>query len=382
MIRIDWKPLTGKDSSPKFTSDFLALAGTVLFWLLLLTVLCIVKPSSNKKYNQVQIVLASTPVVKKSDSSPAEAASSKQTEKSQSQKQSQSEKQTQAQKNTQTEKTSQSPKNTQSEKPTQSPRQSEKKVEKTATSAKPVENTSSSKPSTEPKKQSTVAKTEPVQTYKSVEEQMAEQFNSKPKKAANFNWDSFDDSSSDSIEKYSDESDTKKVLSKNSLSGNSGEVSSDSPKQSVSSTSNLSSVQTSEASKSTSDALKSISNSTFNGNAVNGVQSSTSVKAAKSGSGTLIAMSDGSSRTLINPGEPVINLSKEAAATIDGTREVEITFLVTESGNVPRAQISIKPEAVLSPLVKNEILDQISHWRFSAASYTSVAKMGYKIVKR
>ena len=370
MIRIDWKPLTGKDSSPKFTSDFLALAGTVLFWLLLLIVLCIVKPSSNKKYNQVQIVLASTPVVKKSDSSPAEAASSKQTEKSQSQKQSQSENQTQAQKNTQ------------SEKPAQSPKQSEKKVEKTATSAKPVEKTSSSKSSAEPKKQSTVAKTEPVQTYKSVEEQMAEQFNSKPKTAANFNWDSFDDSSSDSIEKYSDESDTKKVLSKNSLSGNSGEVSSDYPKQSVSSTSNLSSVQTSEASKSTSEALKSISNSTFNGNAVNGVQSSTSVKAAKSGSGTLMAMSDGSSRTLINPGEPVINLSKEAAATIDGTREVEITFLVTESGNVPRGQISIKPEAVLSPLVKNEILDQISQWRFSAASYTSVAKMGYKIVKR
>ena len=372
MIRIDWKPLTGKDSSPKFTSDFLALAGTVLFWLLLLIVLCIVKPSSNKKYNQVQIVLASTPVVKKSDSSPAEAASSKQTEKSQSQKQSQAENQTQAQKNTQTEKTTQSPKNTQSEKPAQSPKQSEKKVEKT----------SSSKSSAEPKKQSTVAKTEPVQTYKSVEEQMAEQFNSKPKTAANFNWDSFDDSSSDSIEKYSDESDTKKVLSKNSLSGNSGEVSSDYPKQSVSSTSNLSSVQTSEASKSTSEALKSISNSTFNGNAVNGVQSSTSVKAAKSGSGTLMAMSDGSSRTLINPGEPVINLSKEAAATIDGTREVEIIFLVTESGNVPRGQISIKPEAVLSPLVKNEILDQISQWRFSAASYTSVAKMGYKIVKR
>ena len=381
MIRIDWKPLTGKDSSPKFTSDFLALAGTVLFWLLLLIVLCIVKPSSNKKYNQVQIVLASTPVVKKSDSSPAEAASSKQTEKSQSQKQAQSENQTQAQKNTQTEKTTQSPKNTQSEKPAQSPKQSEKKVEKTATSAKPVEKTSS-KSSAEPKKQSMVAKTEPVQTYKSVEEQMAEQFNSKPKKAANFNWDSFDDSSSDSIEKYSDESDTKKVLSKNSLSGNSGEVSSDSPKQSVSSTLNSSSVQTSEASKSTSEALKSISNSTFNGNAINGVQSSIQVKAAKSGSGTLMAMSDGSSRTLINPGEPVINLSKEAAATIDGTREVEITFLVTESGNVPRGQISIKPEAVLSPLVKNEILDQISQWRFSAASYTSVARMGYKIVKR
>jgi hypothetical protein len=93
-------------------------------------------------------------------------------------------------------------------------------------------------------------------------------------------------------------------------------------------------------------------------------------------------MSNGRSRALISPAKPVINLSAQAAATIDSSITVTIRFRVVEAGNVPRAEIAITPESTLHQLVRDEIRNQISTWRFEPADYAATATFEYKIVKQ
>lgn len=73
MIEYKGTPLFGEGSSVSHTSEFLAIAGTVLFWLLFLIFSFVIKPQPKKKYKEVQIVLSSTPVVQKSEVAPAPA---------------------------------------------------------------------------------------------------------------------------------------------------------------------------------------------------------------------------------------------------------------------------------------------------------------------
>ena len=73
MINYRGKPVLGEDSSVSNTSEFFAIAGTVLFWLLFLIFSFVIKPQAKKQYKEVQIVLSSTPVVQKSEESPAPA---------------------------------------------------------------------------------------------------------------------------------------------------------------------------------------------------------------------------------------------------------------------------------------------------------------------
>ena len=77
MIEYKGTPLFGEGSSVSHTSEFFAIAGTVLFWLLFLIFSFVIKPQPKKKYKEVQIVLSSTPVVQKTEeaSAPSEAAS-------------------------------------------------------------------------------------------------------------------------------------------------------------------------------------------------------------------------------------------------------------------------------------------------------------------
>lgn len=76
MIEYKGTPLFGEGSSVSHTSEFFAIAGTVLFWLLFLIFSFVIKPQPKKKYKEVQIVLSSTPVVQKAEeaSVPSEAA--------------------------------------------------------------------------------------------------------------------------------------------------------------------------------------------------------------------------------------------------------------------------------------------------------------------
>ena len=59
-----------------------------------------------------------------------------------------------------------------------------------------------------------------------------------------------------------------------------------------------------------------------------------------------------------------------------------LIFKVVESGNVPQNEIQITPASILTEIVKSEIIEQISRWRFEAANYIAFAEFDYKIVKQ
>lgn len=364
-------PLFGQDSIPQNTSNFLAIAGTILFWLILLIVLLFAKPIEKKpKYKEVQIVLSSTPTVKKEESpAPAEAASS-------------------AASKTDI---------TQSE-PVEAPAPvqptpavekaqpvTEKKSMEKAPAHKPIEKKPEPKTvqKTEAKPavtKTTPAVTEPVEEY-AVDpmEAFARQTQKKTKKE--FDWSMFDDEPAEVVSSSSEP--VKKIQNNEPLFSGSAAAAAESSSQTVTSSSSTSKSVNNTASSSTSSALANIANSIFSGKAANGVESETNVKSAVSGNGkVMLEMSNGSSRALLDPAKPVINLSEAAASTIDGSRTVKIRFRVVEAGNVPRGEIRITPESVLTDLVRNEIFDQLSRWRFEPADYSAFAEFDYKIVKR
>ena len=74
MINYKGTPIIGEDSNPQHTSEFFAIAGTVLFWIIFSIFSVVIKPQPEKpKYKEVQIVLSSTPVVQKTEEAPAPA---------------------------------------------------------------------------------------------------------------------------------------------------------------------------------------------------------------------------------------------------------------------------------------------------------------------
>ena len=314
----------------------------------------VIKPQPKKQYKEVQIVLSSTPVVQKSEEAPApaDAASASAT----------------------SEALVETPV---VEPPAPKAEPVQKTVEtpapKKADTPKPKAQTQSKK-EVAPAPQKTVS--EPIEYAVDPMEVFAAQTAKKPKQ--DFDWSQFDD---DEPEETQTRTQTKTVQNNEpAFSGSAGTAASvDSAK--VTSSSSSGSTKTQGASDSTSKSLEGIRNSTFKGNAANGVQSETSVKAKASGSGKVeMEMSNGRSRALINPERPVINLSPEAAATIDASITVSISFKVNEQGNV--SGVTISPAAAFKAIVKQEITGQLLDWIFEPADYTATATFEYKIVKK
>lgn len=378
MINYKGTPLLGEDSNPQHTSEFFAIAGTVLFWLIFSIFSFVIKPQPEKpKYKEVQIVLSSTPVVQKTEEAPApaEAASA-----------------SAASSESVVEQVAETP-----VVETPAPKvETTPVVKETPPAPKPKVETPKPKPQPkqEPKKEAPKAQTQKTQTpapankVEPVEpieyavdpmEAFAAQTNKKPKKEVN--WDEMfaDDEPSETSS-----SNQVKTVTNNepAFSGTAGTADPVAEQKVTSSTSN-NNLKSQSASSSTSSALEGIKNSSFKGNAANGVQSETSVKSKTSGSGKVeMEMSNGRSRALISPAKPVINLSAQAAATIDSSITVTIRFRVVDAGNVPRAEIAITPESTLHQLVRDEIRNQISTWRFEPADYAATATFEYKIVKQ
>lgn len=383
MTKFKGTPLFGQDSIPQNTSSVIAIIGTVIFWLLLLISLIFIKPIEKKpKYKEVQIVLSSTPKVKQEEApAPAQAAPSVAEEVSpivedsaavvnEVQKSVETQKAVEVQKPVETLKTIEVPK------PVETPKAVEKK-----TNEKPVQKTES-KPAAPEKKavssEKTPVVTEPVEYAKDMTDFSFSNTPVKQNKVVD--WDAMfaDDTSTEAVASES----VKKVQNNEPQFSGSAASAAESTSQSVTSTSSSKST-TQKASSSTSNALAKISDANFEGKAVNGVTSQTNVKSAQSGNGkVMLEMSNGSSRALLDPEKPVINLSQAASATIDGSRTVKIRFRVVEQGNVPRGEIKITPESVLTELVRTEIFDQISKWRFEPDNYSAYAEFEYKIVKK
>lgn len=335
MINYRGTPFFGEDSSVSHTSEFFAIAGTVLFWLLFLIFSFVIKPLPKKpEYKEVQIVLSSTPVVQKNEEAPAPAEAASASASAQSE-----------------------------------PAQTQPVVETPAPAPK-----AEPAPAPKPAPQKTVS--EPIEYAVDPMEAFAAQTAKKTKQE--FDWSQFDD---DEPAETTTSTQSRTVQNNApAFSGSAGTAAtSDSSK--VTSTSTNSGSKSNTASSSTATALQGIKNSTFKGNAANGVQSETSVKTKTSGTGKVeMEMSNGRSRALISPASPVINLSAQAAATIDTSKTVTINFKVLEAGNV--TEIKITPESILTSIVREEIKAQISKWLFEADAYTATATFEYKIVKK
>lgn len=377
MINYKGTPLLGEDSNPQHTSEFFAIAGTVLFWLIFTIFSFFIKPQPDKpKYKEVQIVLSSTPVVQKTEEAPApaEAASA-----------SAASSESVVEQVVETPAPKVEPAPVVKETPP-APKTVEKKVETPKPKAQPKPAPKKEAPKTTTQKTPTpvpAKKAEPVEPIEYAVDPMeafAAQTNKKPKKEVD--WDAiFGD---DEPTETPTSSLTKTVTNKEpAFSGTAGTKAADSTEKLTSSSTSNSNSKSLNASSSTSSALEGIKNSSFKGNAENGIQSQTNVKSKTSGSGKIeMQMSNGRSRALISPAKPVINLSAQAAATIDSSITVTIKFRVVEAGNVPRAEISITPESTLHQLVRDEIRNQISTWRFEPADYAATATFEYKIVKQ
>ncbi len=379
MINYKGTPLLGEDSNPQHTSEFFAIAGTVLFWLLFTIFSFVIKPQPEKpKYKEVQIVLSSTPVVQKTEEAPAPAeaasASAASSESVVEQVVETPVVETPAPKVETTPVVKETP---------PAPKPVEKKVETSKPKAQPKPEPKKEAPKAQTQKSQTPApakKAEPVEPIEYAVDPMeafAAQTAKKPKQE--FDWSQFDD------EPAVEQSAVQVKTVQNNTPAFSGTAGTADPvaEQKVTSSTSNNNLKSQSASSSTSSALEGIKNSSFKGNAANGVQSETSVKSKTSGSGKVeMEMSNGRSRALISPAKPVINLSAQAAATIDSSITVTIRFRVVEAGNVPRAEIAITPESTLHQLVRDEIRNQISTWRFEPADYAATATFEYKIVKQ
>lgn len=392
-------PLFGKDSSPQHTSNILALTGTLAFWLIFFIFMIVIKPKPQKpKFKEIQIVLPQNFSTQKN--------TAKKEEKSENQKE--PSKMQEAQKNEVIEKPvqnevpqNQTPQVTETvtkapETKNAVPNNTEPKtVQKTQAESKPAEQKAPevTKPKTAPiteskpvPKTESVQNAEPVEYAKSVEELMAEQMTSKKKKKE-FDWDMFeDDLQEENIQDYVQTQKTKNPV-QTQTSSFSGEAA-------VAADQNVSSIKsesvqkgknasTQKTSSSTANALAKISNTSFKANTSSGISGQTEVQTEINQDGHVkLKMSNGNTRALLEPLQPVINLSQNAAATIDGSRTVKIRFKVVESGNVPQNEIQITPASILTDIVKSEIIEQISRWRFEAADYVAFAEFDYKIVKQ
>ncbi len=360
-------PLFGKDSEPSHTSSVMSIILTAIFWLCFLIVSFIIKPLNQKpKYKEVQIVLSPSPTARKAPEPPAPAAPAPAPSQA-------SEAPSAAP--TAPAATPQPPKQTAPVTPAAKPAA---KTEPKKTAAKPAQK----KPAATT--ESSAAKTKPAQVSEPVYaldpmEAFAQQ--TSKKKSQEFDWSQFDDDTTEETVQSSPVTPAKPAES--SFSGSAGSAASTTANQRQTSTSKETSSKSSSVSSETKNSLGKIASTMFDGTQTAGIQAQSNVKSTVSGTGKVVMeMTDGTQRTLLEPASPIINLSEEAAKTIDSSRKVTIEFVVNENGHVPYGDIEIIPAALLSEIAKREIKDQVSTWRFEAASFTSIAEFEYNIVKR
>lgn len=214
---------------------------------------------------------------------------------------------------------------------------------------------------------------------KSVEELMEEQMANK-KARQNVDWDAMFGDDSPSTDKTTT-SDSKKVTTSSSTAGSAANTAS---QESARQTSNSDSAKKSStsASQSTSSDLDKIAKAESKSGS--GTKTDIAAKTSKDGSGkVMMEMADGSKRALMRPKEPAINLSEQAAQTFTLSKAtVKITFKVVQKGNVPRTEIKITPESILTESIRKEIIDQLSQWIFEEADFDGTATFEYTIEKR
>lgn len=245
----------------------------------------------------------------------------------------------------------------------------------------------SAKSKSQPTKQSPSSKNiEPPkmveqQLQKSIDELMAEQRQKKTVKKE-FDWSSLED-----VEGNSSSNTSASQLAKNTSPSTenvfSGSAASNAASSNTSATASSSTQKnySQGASSETAKALQGIASAKNYVSSGNGISSNVNAKTGSSDGKTALAMSDGSLRALLEPSEPKITLSPAAAALIDSRKDLTVTFTVSRSGSVSILSVKISPD-ILPSLVKQEISQQISRWRFASSSSEGIARFDYTIKKQ
>ena len=195
---------------------------------------------------------------------------------------------------------------------------------------------------------------------KSVEQLMAEN-NSSAKKTAEWNESFFDDSQTVQSKNISEAQNKSSV--KSSVEGTAAKSSAEKT-SGVSSSSESAGSGNADVSEETKSSLANIKN-TFSSSVSGNIKSKTSVASQNSGGKLSIKMSDGKSRELLYPKNPVIFISEENAKLVDETKKVIVRFKVRADGTVPVTGISILPSSLLPLQIQAEIKEQIQLWRFA-----------------
>lgn len=349
MIEYKGTPLFGEGSSISHTSEFFAIAGTVLFWLLFLIFSFVIKPHPKKKYKEVQIVLSSTPVVQKIEeaSAPSEAASA-------SAASAQSE-----------------PAQTQPVVETPAPAPKAEPVQKTVETPNP-------KTQTQPQpKPSSAAKTapEPQQTMSEPIEYATDlsggvDFNKIAKKTPVDN-SIFDSMDSDDINFSDNDSSSRVVNGQSSMSGTGGTISAN--KNEGLKSESLQGAKTEEARHGTE--ICKIRDTKEIVNSESGLGENPKKSAGKDKNS--VVWTDGTgARTYYSLDT---NLSDKAIKSMQVSKATPftITFSVDADGNVMITTIEIKNEFILSDIIKKEMKEKIGSWKFGKGSGISKAQFDW-----
>ena len=349
MIEYKGTPLFGEGSSISHTSEFFAIAGTVLFWLLFFIFSFVIKPHPKKKYKEVQIVLSSTPVVQKTEkaSAPSEAASA-------SAASAQSE-----------------PAPTQPVVETPAPAPKAEPVQKTVEAPK-------QKTQTQPQpKPSSAAKPAPApqQTMSEPIEYATDlsggvDFNKIAKKTPVDN-SIFDSMDSDDNNFSDNDSSSRVVNGQSSMSGTGGTISA--YKNEGLKSESLQGAKTEEARHGTE--ICKIRDTKEIVNSESGLGENPKKSAGKDKNS--VVWTDGTgARTYYSLDT---NLSDKAIKSMQVSKATPftITFSVDADGNVMITTIEIKNEFILSDIIKKEMKEKIGSWKFGKGSGISKAQFDW-----
>ena len=349
MIEYKGTPLFGEGSSVSHTSEFFAIAGTVLFWLLFLFFSFVIKPHPKKKYKEVQIVLSSTPVVQKAEeaSAPSEAASA-------SAASAQSE-----------------PAQTQPVVETPVPAPKAEPVQKTVETPKPKTQTqpqprpsSAAKPAPAP--QQTMS--EPIEYATDLSGGV--DFNKIAKKTPVDN-SIFDSMDSDDNNFSDNDSSSRVVNGQSSMSGTGGTISAN--KNEGLKSESLQGAKTEEARHGTE--ICKIRDTKEIVNSESGLGENPKKSAGKDKNS--VVWTDGTgARTYYSLDT---NLSDKAIKSMQVSKATPftITFSVDADGNVMITTIEIKNEFILSDIIKKEMKEKIGSWKFGKGSGISKAQFDW-----
>ena len=349
MIEYKGTPLFGEGSSVSHTSEFFAIAGTVLFWLLFLIFSFVIKPQPKKKYKEVQIVLSSTPVVQKIEeaSAPSEAAGA-------SAASAQSE-----------------PAQTQPVVETPAPAPKAEPVQKTVETPNPKTQTqpqpkpsSAAKPAPEP--QQTMS--EPIEYATDLSGGV--DFNKIAKKTPVDN-SIFDSMDSDDINFSDNDSSSRVVNGQSSMSGTGGTISAN--KNEGLKSESQQGAKTEEARHGTE--ICKIRDTKEIVNSESGLGENPKKSAGKDKNS--VVWTDGTgARTYYSLDT---NLSDKAIKSMQVSKATPftITFSVDADGNVMITTIEIKNEFILSDIIKKEMKEKIGSWKFGKGSGISKAQFDW-----